>query len=643
MAVGALSLLLQVFTYYQNCKVHLLLAIEENGITKIEKCLLPPPDFVTVQHKISPVYLPLTDMMERHFAKFFISLVKELIPEEDEREKLFEALRRYQSSQDLLRLMTDLRLVLDEPSKLELYEFLRPLILLRHQIPYSQMAPPSPGARLHAVRLHRRPGESLGFAVRGGYEHGVGIFVTDVAPGSQADRQGLKIGDEIVRVNGFTISEAVHDDVLRLIKSRDDIVLKVVHIGMIPVREEATDNVTWKYVDDLSTFSENAEEHVSQGYGSKRSRDIKIFIDSTGHASIGCTILSEQGPAVRYRGIFVEKVRPGSLADEVGLQSGDQILEVNSTSFKGITWKEALLALKSSRQLHFVIRKNSLPAPLLPRSENQSTNQQPPQSESSAVESQTSPPPPAAAATATPQRSAAVGDERVFYHHANDEQLDEGQIIQHQLNLRASRPSPSSSMSSGSVISTSAQVHVTTLLIDKSTGSGHRYGDNFEQQSSPLGGAAAAKLEQRRLEGSGKASNSPRLLELEGEFGWTDRVPARIYQKFSSEDLNGRLLKCLSYRKTSNLGVAVEGGAGSPLGGKILVSLVFDDGVAYRSGKMKVGDQLMMINGRKLLDLTLAEAEKILQTSSNSSKDSTVEVIYCESTLVNDEDSVTYF
>ena len=55
--------------------------------------------------------------------------------------------------------------------------------------------------------------------------------------------------------------------------------------------------------------------------------------------------------------------------------------------------------------------------------------------------------------------------------------------------------------------------------------------EGFDQQSSPLGGAAAARLEQRRLEGSGKSSNSPRLLEPEGEFGWTDRVPQRIYEK----------------------------------------------------------------------------------------------------------------
>ncbi|RUS86232.1 hypothetical protein EGW08_006027, partial [Elysia chlorotica] len=278
-------------------------------------------------------------MIQKQFAQAFIRGVKELVPKERDRENLFEALRRYQSSQDLCRLITDLRLVLDDPQKLELFGVLRPLILLRHQIPYSLMVPPSCWVRVHVLRLFNQPGETLGFAVRGGYEHGLGIYVTDVAKGSQADRQGLKVGDQIVRVNGFTISEAVHGDVLRLIRCRDDIVLKVKHIGVIPVREKVNDTLSWKYVDDINTLAEVIQRFSSESDG-KRSRVIKIFIDSTGHASIGCTIISEYGPAVRYHGIFVEKVRPGSLAHEVGMSPGDQILEVNGTSFKGITWEE---------------------------------------------------------------------------------------------------------------------------------------------------------------------------------------------------------------------------------------------------------------------------------------------------------------
>ena len=43
------------------------------------------------------------------------------------------------------------------------------------------------------VKLHRRPTESLGFAVRGGIEHGIGVFVSHVESGSQAELHGLRV------------------------------------------------------------------------------------------------------------------------------------------------------------------------------------------------------------------------------------------------------------------------------------------------------------------------------------------------------------------------------------------------------------------------------------------------------------------
>ncbi|KAK3784244.1 hypothetical protein RRG08_031629 [Elysia crispata] len=546
--------------------------------------------------------------------------VKELILKDKDRENLFEALRHYQSSEDLHHLIKDLRVVLDEPQKLELFEFLRPLILLRHQISYSQMVPPSSGVRLHIVRLQQQPRESLGFAVCGGFEHGIGIFVTDVTPGSQAHRQGLKIGDQIARVNGFTISEAVHEDVLRLIRSHDDIILKVIYIGMIPVQEKVNGTVIWKYVDDLSTSGEIIENYSNERAGVKGSRDIKIFIDSSGHASIGCTIISERGPAERCHGIFVEKVRPGSLADEVGMQPGDQILEVNNTSFRGITWEEAKLALKSSRQLQFTIRKNSLPVSLIDGYEDRSAEPEGLPAEIAPDKAPNSLPP-----STVSEPSVAAGDKRSTYHYNSEVQAEGRWKHQH----------------------VSAQVHVKPPKDHRWVGNVQLYTatqdfrEDSDQKTSPLGGAAAAKLEQLRLKDSGKSNNYPDLLELEGEFGWSDRVPQRIYEKFSPQTLEGKDLKCLTFKKASDLGVVVEGGLGSPLEGRIVVSMVFENGVAHRSGKIKIGDQLMMINGRQLLDVTLTEAEDALHNV--SAKDKTVELIYCESRLVNDEDKVTYF
>ncbi|XP_076472086.1 uncharacterized protein LOC143301586 isoform X2 [Babylonia areolata] len=397
-------------------------------------------------------------MMERKFAKFFHRLVQELIPDNGHREHMFDALRRYQSSQKLHQLLGDLRQVLDEPDKLELYEFIRPLILLRHQMEYSYLTPPAPGVRLRTIRLHRASNQSLGFAVRGGYEFNVGVFVSKVEPGSQADKQGLKVGDEIVRVNGFTIAEAIHDDVLNLIKSRDEIVLKVTHIGMLPVKEHATDTVTWQYVEDMDSKRALDEVLSEKQVNGGKGVELKIFIDCTGYESIGCGILS--GPSY-YPGIFVEKVRPGSLAQEVGLEVGDQIVEVNDSSFQNIGHKEAVVVLKGSKQLNVIIRKHAG----LPLFDHRQATSRGSSMEGASLSSSTTHnrSPPVSQRSVQPSRSP-----------ADSVRLDEDQLIAEQLSRAAllkkttttttnATPSPDypshQSSTDSHVISTQAEVH----------------------------------------------------------------------------------------------------------------------------------------------------------------------------------------
>lgn len=45
---------------------------------------------------------------------------------------------------------------------------------------------------IHAVRVEKSPAGRLGFSVRGGSEHGLGIFVSKVEEGSSAGERGLQ-------------------------------------------------------------------------------------------------------------------------------------------------------------------------------------------------------------------------------------------------------------------------------------------------------------------------------------------------------------------------------------------------------------------------------------------------------------------
>ncbi|KAJ0068011.1 hypothetical protein NL108_014940 [Boleophthalmus pectinirostris] len=58
--------------------------------------------------------------------------------------------------------------------------------------------------------------EGLGFSIRGGAEHGVGIYVSLVEPGSFAEREGLRVGDQIVTVNDMMFDGVTHIEAVKV-------------------------------------------------------------------------------------------------------------------------------------------------------------------------------------------------------------------------------------------------------------------------------------------------------------------------------------------------------------------------------------------------------------------------------------------
>lgn len=69
------------------------------------------------------------------------------------------------------------------------------------------------------VNLKRQKAqEGLGFSIRGGSEHGVGIYVSLVEPGSLADKEGLRVGDRILKVNDKPLDKVTHAEAVKVRK-----------------------------------------------------------------------------------------------------------------------------------------------------------------------------------------------------------------------------------------------------------------------------------------------------------------------------------------------------------------------------------------------------------------------------------------
>ncbi|XP_050567046.1 harmonin isoform X1 [Cygnus atratus] len=287
--------------------------------------------------------------MERRVAREFRHKVNLLIDNEAEKDYLYDVLRMYHQSMNLPVLVGDLKLVINEPSRLPLFDAIRPLIPLKHQVEYDQLTPKR-SRKLKEVRLDRLHPEGLGLSVRGGVEFSCGLFISQLVKGGQADSVGLQVGDEIVRINGYSISSCTHEEVINLIRTKKIVSIKVRHIGMIPVKSSADEPLKWQYVDQFVSESGEGKGSVAglASSGGRDNKEKKVFISLIGTKGMGCSISS--GPTQKP-GIFISNVKPGSLSAEVGLEVGDQIVEVNGVDFSNVDHKEAVRVLKSSRTL----------------------------------------------------------------------------------------------------------------------------------------------------------------------------------------------------------------------------------------------------------------------------------------------------
>ncbi|XP_060131999.1 harmonin isoform X3 [Zootoca vivipara] len=291
--------------------------------------------------------------MERKVAREFRHKVDLLIDSEAEKDYLYDVLRMYHESMNLPVLVGDLKYVINEPSRLPLFEAIRPLIPLKHQVEYDQLTPKR-SRKLKEVRLDRLHPEGLGISVRGGVEFACGLFISQLMKGGQADNVGLQVGDEIVRINGYSISSCTHEEVINLIRTKKIVSIKVRHVGMIPVKSSTDEPLKWQFADQFVSDPGEGKSSVAglASSGGKNHKEKKVFISLIGTKGMGCSISS--GPTQKP-GIFISNVKLHSLSAEVGLEVGDQIVEVNGMDFSNVDHKEAVKVLKSSQTLTITV------------------------------------------------------------------------------------------------------------------------------------------------------------------------------------------------------------------------------------------------------------------------------------------------
>lgn len=100
-------------------------------------------------------------------------------------------------------------------------------------------------------------GKSLGLMIRGGSEFGLGIYVTGVDPLSVADHAGLKVGDQILDVNGDSFLDISHSSAVQVLKSSKHMMMTIKDVGKLPYARTTVDQTEWIVGDQLPQKTPN--------------------------------------------------------------------------------------------------------------------------------------------------------------------------------------------------------------------------------------------------------------------------------------------------------------------------------------------------------------------------------------------------
>jgi len=170
-----------------------------------------------------------------------------------------------------------------------------------------------------------------------------GVLVGDVVKNSPAEEVGIKTGDIIMKVNNEEVN------------SPEELQNK---IGNIEIGKEANIEIV-RNGETISFVVKISEMPTVEEEGSESPKE-KVFSVQTGLKveSVTTEIAKESGlPWVK--GLAITEVIPGSSADDMGLQSGDVILEANRIEMSSVDeWEELINKLEPGDTLLLLVFRN---------------------------------------------------------------------------------------------------------------------------------------------------------------------------------------------------------------------------------------------------------------------------------------------
>ncbi|XP_056627329.1 PDZ domain-containing protein 7 isoform X2 [Triplophysa dalaica] len=194
----------------------------------------------------------------------------------------------------------------------------------------------------------------LGFSVRGGSEHGLGVFISRVQRKSAAELAGLCVGDQLIEVNGVSLENVSMSSAVKVLTDHTRLRLVVRRLGQIPGVRYTNEKTTWVDLIHRRMVVEESDAPVSvYSSGGALCRTVHLHL-SYSHSCLGLNI---RGGREYNLGIYISKLDPGGLAEQGGVKMGDQILSANGVSFENISHQRAVEVLKGQAHVRLNIKE----------------------------------------------------------------------------------------------------------------------------------------------------------------------------------------------------------------------------------------------------------------------------------------------
>ncbi|XP_048244992.1 whirlin-like isoform X1 [Haliotis rufescens] len=128
-------------------------------------------------------------------------------------------------------------------------------------------------------------GECLGLMIRGGREFGLGVYVSGIDPFSVAENAGIKVGDQVLDVNGRSFLDISHSEAVSILKTGRHMMITVKDVGKLPFAKTTIDKTQWLPRDRLPNQMGSINARLSSSMSSLDK--VGLQNHQEGHARIG--------------------------------------------------------------------------------------------------------------------------------------------------------------------------------------------------------------------------------------------------------------------------------------------------------------------------------------------------------------------